>query len=57
MVVKQWVFQDFQKNTGMTVEEMQSMLNSLGDKLSTWRVGSAVYKATKPAGWVLSAST
>ena len=34
MVVKQWVLQDFQKNAGMTVEEMQSMLNSLGNKLS-----------------------
>jgi hypothetical protein len=34
MVVKQWVFQDFQKNTGLTVEEMQNMFNSLGDKLS-----------------------
>lgn len=34
MVVKQWVFQDFQKNTGMTVEEMQNMFNSLGNKLS-----------------------
>jgi hypothetical protein len=33
MVVRQWVLQGFQKNTGMTVEEMQSMLISLGDKL------------------------
>ena len=33
MVVRQWVLQDFQKNSGMTVEEMHSVLNSLGDKL------------------------
>ena len=33
MVVKQWVLQDFQKNSGMTVEEMQNTLNSLGGKL------------------------
>ncbi|MCW4017965.1 MAG: DUF4255 domain-containing protein [Candidatus Bathyarchaeota archaeon] len=30
---KQWVFQDFKKITDMTVEEMLSALNSLGDKL------------------------
>jgi hypothetical protein len=33
MVLRQWVLQDFQKNSGMNVEEMQNMLNSLGDKL------------------------
>ena len=33
MVVKQWVLQDFKKNSGITVEEMLSTLNSLGDKL------------------------
>ena len=33
MLVKQWVFQDFQKNSGMSVDEMQSTLNSLGDKV------------------------
>ena len=33
MVVKQWVLQDFQKNSGMTVEEMQNMLNSLEGKM------------------------
>lgn len=33
MVVKQWVLQDFQKNSGMTVEEMLNMLNNLGNKL------------------------
>ena len=33
MVVKQWVLQDFQKNTGMAADEMQVMLNNLGDKL------------------------
>jgi hypothetical protein len=33
MFVKQWVTQDFQKNSGMSVEEMQNMLNTLGDKL------------------------
>jgi hypothetical protein len=33
MFVKQWIHQDFQKNSGITVEEMQSMLSSLGDKL------------------------
>jgi len=33
MVVKQWVLQDFQKNSGMTAEEMKSVLNNLGNKL------------------------
>ena len=33
MVVKQWVLQDFKKNTDMTVEEMLTTLNNLGDKL------------------------
>jgi hypothetical protein len=33
MVVKQWLLQDFKKNTDMTVEEMQIMLNNLGDKI------------------------
>ncbi len=31
--VRQWVIQDFKKNTNMAVEEMRSDLNSLGDKL------------------------
>ena len=33
IVVKQWVLQNFQTNTGMTAEEMLTTLNSLGDKL------------------------
>ncbi|MGA2683116.1 MAG: DUF4255 domain-containing protein [Candidatus Bathyarchaeia archaeon] len=33
MVVKQWLLQDFKKNTNMTVEEMFTTLNNLGDKL------------------------
>jgi hypothetical protein len=33
MVVRQWVLQDFKKCTGMTVEEMQMALDSLGGKL------------------------
>ena len=33
MVIKQWVLQDFKKNSGMTVDETQNMLSSLGDKL------------------------
>ena len=33
MVIKQWLFQDFKKNTGVTVEEMRASLSSLGDKL------------------------
>jgi hypothetical protein len=33
MFIKQWMLQDFQKTTGMTVEETQSILNRLGDKL------------------------
>jgi hypothetical protein len=33
MVVKQWVLQDFEKNTNMTVEEMIIMLNDLGNKM------------------------
>ncbi|MGO8805260.1 MAG: DUF4255 domain-containing protein [Candidatus Bathyarchaeia archaeon] len=33
MLVKQWVLQNFQKNTAMTVEEMLITLNNLGDKL------------------------
>ncbi len=33
MVIKQWVLQEFKKNTGMTVEEMLIALNHLGDKL------------------------
>ncbi len=30
---KQWVYQDFKKNTEMSVEEMTTAINSLGDKL------------------------
>jgi hypothetical protein len=30
---KQWVYQDFKKTTDMSVEEMTTTLNSLGDKL------------------------
>ena len=33
MLVKQWVLQNFKKNTDMTVEEMLTTLNNLGDKL------------------------
>ena len=33
MVAKQWVLQDFKRNSGMTVEETLSMLNDLGSKL------------------------
>ena len=33
MLVKQWVLQDFEKNTNMTMEEMLTTLNNLGDKL------------------------
>jgi uncharacterized protein DUF4255 len=33
MVVKQWLLQHFEKNTDMTVEEMLTTLNNLGDKL------------------------
>ena len=33
MFIKQWTLQDFQKTTSMTVEETQSILNRLGDKL------------------------
>ncbi|MGD0996466.1 MAG: DUF4255 domain-containing protein [Candidatus Bathyarchaeia archaeon] len=33
MVVKQWVLQEFKKTTDMTVEEMLTTLNNLGDKL------------------------
>jgi hypothetical protein len=33
MLVKQWVLQDFEKNSSMSVDEVQSMLSSLGDKL------------------------
>jgi hypothetical protein len=33
IVFRQWVHQDFKKNTDMTVEEMATALNSLGDKL------------------------
>ena len=33
MIFKQWVFQNFKKNTDMTVEEMLITLNNLGDKL------------------------
>ncbi len=33
MVVKQWLLQNFEKNTDMTVEEMLTALNNLGDKL------------------------
>ncbi len=32
-VFKQWILQDFKKNTNMSVEEMCADLNSLGDKL------------------------
>jgi len=33
MVLRQWLLQEFKKYTGMTVEDMQLELNSLGDKL------------------------
>ena len=33
MFVKQWIFQDFQKNTEMTLDEMLTAFNSLGNKL------------------------
>ena len=33
MMIKQWLQQNFKKNTNMTVEEMLTTLNSLGDKL------------------------
>jgi hypothetical protein len=33
MLFKQWVFQNFEKNAGMTADEMFTMLNNLGDKL------------------------
>ncbi len=33
MLIKQWVLQEFKKNTGMTVEEMLIALNHLGDKI------------------------
>jgi len=33
MLAKQWVLQDFKKNTDMTVEEMLTTLNSLGGTL------------------------
>jgi len=33
LVVKQWVHQNFEKNTGMTAKEMLDALNDLGDKL------------------------
>jgi len=33
IVVRQWLLQDFEKNTHMTVEEMLTALNNLGDKL------------------------
>jgi hypothetical protein len=33
MVVKEWVFQNFNKKTNMTVDEMQTALNNLGDRL------------------------
>jgi hypothetical protein len=33
MVIKQWLLQDFKKNTNMTVDEMVHTFNNLGDKL------------------------
>jgi Pvc16 N-terminal domain len=33
MLIKQWVLQEFKKNTGMTVEEMMIALNHLGVKI------------------------
>lgn len=33
MVIRQWVFQEFEKITGISVEEMRTSLASLGDKL------------------------
>ncbi len=33
MVMKQWVFNDFKKSTDMTVDDMLSALNGLGDRL------------------------
>jgi Pvc16 N-terminal domain len=44
-MVKQWVFMDFKKTTGMTVEEMQIALNSLGDKLE---LGGSLSQFVKP---------
>ncbi len=33
LVLKQWVLQDFKKNTDMTADEMLTALNNLGDRL------------------------
>ena len=33
MMVRQWLLQNFKKNTNMSVEEMLTTLNNLGDKL------------------------
>lgn len=45
MLVKQWVLQDFEKNSSMSVDEVQSMLSSLGDKLEH---GESATQFTKP---------
>lgn len=45
MVIKQWMLQDFQKKSNMTVEEMQNMLGSLGEKLEN---GESATQFIKP---------
>ena len=50
------LLQHFEKNTDMTVEEMLTTLNNLGDKLEQ-QVDSTVYKASKCAGGILPTPT
>lgn len=45
MVVRQWILQDFKKTTDMTVDEVQTALNGLGDKLNR---GESAAQYVKP---------
>ena len=57
MMVKQWLQQNFKKNTNMSVEEMLNALNNLGDKLEQHGVNSPVHKAPEPVVRILQIPT
>ena len=57
MMVKQWLQQNFKKNTNMSVEEMLSALNSLGDKLEQHGSTAQFIKPLNSVVWILQIPT
>jgi hypothetical protein len=39
---RQWVSRDFKKNTGFSIDEMQTKLKALGDKIKDWSLNGRV---------------